>query len=204
MITYGGITTQLWVPEKDGKFADVVLVHDSLKCYLAGHPFFGAIAGRYANRIAKGKFTLDGKEYTLAVNNRPNHLHGGNKGFDKVVWQAEPAQTKDGQSLRLSYLSKDGEEGDPAKPAMCARLRDPRSGRVMEVTTSQPGVQLYTGIHLDGKTKGIGRVPYQKAAGVCLETQHFPDSPNHPEFPSTTLRPGQTYDEVTVLRFSAE
>src|SRR5437763_14407569 len=111
MITYGGITTQLWVPEKDGKFADVVLVHDSLKCYLAGHPYFGCVAGRVANRIAKGKFTLDGKEYTLAVNNGPNHLHGGKKGFYKKVWKGEYVEGKNG--VKFTLKSPDDDEGYP-------------------------------------------------------------------------------------------
>ena len=315
VITYGAILTELQVPDRNGKPADVVLGFDNLNDYLTRNPFFGAIAGRYANRIAKGEFTLDGTTYHLPVNNGPNSLHGGNKGFDKRVWKAEPRQSSQGQSVTFTYLSKDGEEGYPGnltatctytltndnalkleytattdkptvvnltnhsyfnlagegsgtildhvltinadnytptdetliptgqiapvegtpydfrkpatigaridqvgagydmnyalngpagKLATCARLKDPRSGRVMEVLTTQPGVQLYSGIHLDGKLAGPSGRPYGKAGAVCLETQHFPDSPNHPNFSSTVLRPGEKYDQVTVFKFSAE
>jgi aldose 1-epimerase len=315
VITYGAILVELHVPDKSGQTADVVLGFNNLNDYLTRNPFFGAIAGRYANRIAKGQFTLDGKTYQLPINNGPNSLHGGNKGFDKRVWKAEPRQTPDGQSVTFTYVSKDGEEGYPGtltatctytltndnalkleyiatsdKPTVvnltnhsyfnlagegsgtildhvltinadnytptddtliptgqiapvegtpydfrkptpigaridrvgagydmnyvlngpagklspCARLKDLRSGRVMEVLTTQPGVQLYSGIHLDGKLTGPSGRPYVKGGAVCLETQHFPDSPNHPNFPSTVLRPGQKYDEVTVFKFSAE
>src|SRR5439155_17010147 len=117
IITYGAIVTELHVPDRNGKFADVVLGFDDLQGYLAGHPFFGAVAGRVANRIAKGKFTLDGKEYKLAVNNGPNHLHGGKEGFDKKVWKAEAISSGDGASLKLTYTSPDGEEGYPGKLA---------------------------------------------------------------------------------------
>jgi aldose 1-epimerase len=297
----------------------VVLCFDKLEPYLAGHPFFGAIAGRYANRIAGGKFTLDGKEYTLAVNNGPNSLHGGKKGFDKAVWQAESTTTAAGPALKLTYLSKDGEEGYPGrltsivtytltnknelkieydattdkttvvnltnhsyfnlggensgtildevltlnadkftpvdatsiptgelkdvkgtvmdfttphvigeritqvggKPGgydhnyvingggagnlvMGAKVKDPKSGRTMEVWTTQPGVQLYTANYLDGKLTGIGGTKYAMNDALCLETQHFPDSPNHPSFPTTTLKPGEKYHQVTVYKFGAE
>jgi aldose 1-epimerase len=316
VMTYGATLTELHVHDGDGKTTDVVLGFDDLKGYLAGHPFFGSTVGRVANRVARGKFTLDGKEYRLAVNNGPNSLHGGKKGFDKVVWKAEPVETPDGAAVKFSYLSPDGEEGYPGnlsvsvtytlsndnrlrldyrattdratpvnltnhtyfnlagarsgadilgtemmiaahrytpadkdliptgeikpvkgtpldfttphrvgeridqlKPnpggydhnfvldgggkqlALAARAREPRSGRVMEMLTTEPGVQFYTGNFLDGKTKGKGGVAYQQHAGFCLEAQHFPDSVNHPSFPSVILRPGQTYTQTTVYRF---
>jgi aldose 1-epimerase len=316
IITYGGIITELWVPDKNGKLADVVLGHDNLKSYLAGHPFFGAIAGRVANRIAKGKFKLDGKEYTLATNNGTNHLHGGKKGFDKVVWKAHPV-TVGSPTLVLTYTSKDGEEGYPGnldvtvvytltnrnalqidytaktdkatpvnltnhsyfnlaghdsgdilghemeifadrytptddtliptgkiepvkgtpldftsatpvgkhikeikaepvgydhnfvlRPARglktAARVTEPKSGRVMEVITSEPGVQFYTGNFLSGSDKGKGGAVYKQYSGLCLETQHFPDSVNHPEFPSMILKPGAKYETTTIYTFSAK
>ena len=315
IMTFGAIITELHVPDRQGKEADVVLGFGSLDKYLAGHPFFGAIAGRYANRIAKGHFTLDGKTYTLAINNGPNSLHGGKVGFDKVVWKAEPMETADGPSLKLSYLSKDGEEGYPGNLSVSVTytltndnglryavdattdkatvvnitnhtywnlagessgsaldhvlqlnadrytpvddtsiptgeikatagtlmdfttphalgerihevkggydhnyvinggggtlksigtLRDPKSGRVMEILTTQPGVQLYTANYLDGKLTGIGGTKYPMNGAVCLETQHFPDSPNRPEFPTTVLRPGEKYHQVTEYKFSAK
>jgi aldose 1-epimerase len=319
VIPYGTIITELHVPDKDGKSADVVLGFDDLKSYLDGHPFFGATAGRVANRIAKGKFTLDGKEYKLATNNGPNHLHGGVKGFDKKVWKAEPVQGNGGAGVRFSYHSPDGEEGYPGnldatctytltdknelrvdftartdkatpvnlahhgyfnlagassgdilghemmiaadsytptdatliptgkiepvkgtpfdftKPKaigkdiaevkgdpvgydqnfvlrdgknkelhVAAKVREPKSGRVMEVTTTEPGVQFYTGNFLDGSNKGKGGTVYKKHQGFCLECQHFPDSVNHPEFPSVILKPGETYKQTTIYRFSTE
>jgi aldose 1-epimerase len=317
IMTYGATLIELQVPDRDGKFADVVLGFDNLEGYVAGHPFFGSTVGRCANRIAKGKFTLDGKEYTLATNNKPNHLHGGNKGFDKVVWKAEAVEGKPGDaSVRFNYFSKDGEEGYPGtlkavvtytltvrnelqidykattdqatpvnltnhsyfnlagqgsgdilghelmvaadrytptdatliptgkiepvhdtpldfrKPTpigkrigeikadpvgydhnfvmrgegkkldLAARVLDPTSGRVMEVLTTEPGVQFYTGNFLDGKNKGKGGAVYKKHAGFCLETQHFPDSVNHANFPSVILKPGETYRSTTIYRFA--
>lgn len=319
VITYGAILTELDVPDKDGKAADVVLGFDDLQGYLGGHPFFGATVGRVANRIAKGKFALDGKEYKVFVNNGPNALHGGKKGFDKVVWKAEPKEGPQSASVKFTYHSADGEEGYPGnldatvtytltnenelkidytatadkatpvnltnhtyfnlagadqpgdilghemmlaadnftptddtliptgeiKPvkgtvmdfttpqpigsridalkkfpggydhnyvlngggksrALAARVRDPKSGRVMEMFTTEPGVQFYTGNFLDGKTKGKGGVAYDKYHGFCLEAQHFPDSVNHPDFPSMILRPGETYRQTTVYKFSAQ
>ncbi len=317
VITYGGIVTELHAPDKDGKLADVVLGFDGLEGYLERNPFFGCITGRYANRIAGGTFTLGGKEYTLAKNNGPNHLHGGLKGFDKVVWKAEPVRGEE-PAVRLSYLSKDGEEGypgnlsvtvtytltddnalridyrattdkatpinltnhsyfnlaaagdvldhvmtiaadrytpvdetliptgkiDPVRgtpldftgptpigkridqlksvpgggydhnyvlrqpekkgPHLAARVTEPKSGRVMEVLTTEPGVQLYTGNFLDGKLKGKGGAVYKKHAGFCLETQHFPDSVHHKDFPSVILEPGQAFNSTTVYRFSTK
>ncbi|HEY8668204.1 MAG TPA: aldose epimerase family protein [Tepidisphaeraceae bacterium] len=304
---YGGILTELHAPDKAGNLADIVLGFDKLEQYLARHPFFGATVGRFANRIARGKFTLDGKEYTLPINNGPNSLHGGNRGFDKVVWQAETLAN----GVKFNYLSRDGEEGFPGnlsatviftleendltidytatadkptpvnltnhsyfnlagagngqilghemminadtftpvddtqiptgkieavrdtpmdfttphrigarigqvkggydhnyvlngaagKLALAAAARDPSSGRVFVTYTTQPGVQFYTANFLDGSIAGIGGV-YGKHAGFCPETQHFPDSVNHANFPSTILRPGQVYHQTTVYRFT--
>jgi aldose 1-epimerase len=315
---YGGIVVSITVPDRHGKFGDVALGYDSLSSYIANNPFFGCLVGRYGNRIAKGKFKLDGVEYKLAVNNAPNHLHGGIKGFDKVVWKAEPVSEKNGVGLKLSYLSKDGEEGYPGnlnvtvqytltdsnalkidytattdKPTLCnltnhsyfnlsagaskdilgheltvladrftpvdktliptgelksvegtpfdfrkptrigdrindkdrqiqfgggydhnfvlngeagtlrlaAVASDSLSGRTMEVYTTEPGIQLYTGNFLDGTITGKSGIVYTKRYGFCLETQHFPDSPNRPKFPSTVLRPGETYRTTTVYKF---
>jgi aldose 1-epimerase len=313
IINYGGIVTSLQVPDRDGKFADIVSSCDNLEDYAKKSPYFGALIGRYGNRIAKGKFTLDGVEYKLATNNGPNHLHGGIKGFDKVVWNAEPMETKEGPALKLTYLSRDGEEGYPGnlsctviytltdsnelkisyeaktdkdtvvnlthhsyfnlagfnsgdilghemqiladnftpvddtliptgeiksvkgtpmdftkpmtigsrikdvpggydhnyvlnnskgKLALAATVYEPKTGRVMEVFTTEPGMQFYSGNFLDGTIKGKGAV-YNKHAGFCLEAQHFPDSPNEPNFPSTVLKPDQTYTQLTVYKFSA-
>ncbi len=313
IITYGGIVTSLQVPDRDGNFADIVLGCDSVEDYAKRSPYFGALIGRFGNRIAKGRFTLDGVEYTLAVNNGPNHLHGGIKGFDKVVWSAEQMQTDEGPALKLTYRSRDGEEGYPgnlsctviytltndnelkisyeaetdkatvvnlthhsyfnlggynsgdilrhtlqifadhftpvdkdqiptgeikpvkdtpmdftkpmvigsrieqvqggydhnyvlsssdSSPALAASAYEPKSGRVMEIFTTEPGVQFYTGNFLDGSVKGKG-VVYNKHAGFCLETQHFPDSPNKPDFPSVVLRPGEKYTQLTVHKFAA-
>jgi aldose 1-epimerase len=315
IMTYGAILTELDVPDRSGKFADVVLGFNNLEQYLKGHPFFGAIAGRYANRIAKGQFSLDGETYHLPVNNGPNSLHGGLKGFDKAVWKAEPGESEEGPSLALTHFSPDGDQGYPGnlhitvtytlsdenslkieysatadkdtvvnltnhsyfnlagegsgsindhiltinsdqytpvdetqiptgeivdvkgtpfdftKPtaigeridqvppgydhnfvlysqngtlAIAARVKDPKSGRVMQVWTTQPGVQLYTGNYLDGTLSGISGRLYEKHDALCLETQHFPDSPNHPTFPSSELKPGDKYSQVTVFKFSAE
>lgn len=318
VITYGAIWTEMHVPDRDGKMDDVVLGFDNLDRYLAGHPMFGAIVGRVANRIAKGKFTLDGKEYTLAINNGPNSLHGGNKGFDKYVWKAEPVPAADGVAVKLTHRSPDGDEGYPGnldvrvtytltnqnefkidysattdkatpvnltnhayfnlggagsenilehmlmiaadeftlsdesliptgvidpveetpldfrkprrigaritafspkiggydhnfvirksktQPALAARALDPKTGRVMEMFTTEPGVQLYTSNFMDGSIKGKGGVAYQKYHAFCLEAQHFPDSVNHPEFPSVILRPGKTYQQTTIYKFSVQ
>jgi aldose 1-epimerase len=321
VMTYGGIIVSLRVPDARGAFDDVVLGCDSLAGYLAGHPYFGAIIGRYANRIAKARFTLDGVEHKLAVNNGPNSLHGGLKGFDKVVWHAQSFENKDSVGVVFTYTSPDGEENYPGnlaakvtytltdrnelvfdyhattdKPtivnltnhtyfnlagagkvdilghvaminaslftpvdatliptgelrsvaatpfdfrqptaigarieqkdeqlgfgggydhnfvinrkdpglALAARVLEPTTGRVLEVETTEPGVQFYTGNFLDGTITGKGGRVYQKRYGFCLETQHFPDSPNQPSFPSTVLRPGQVYESRTVYRFSVQ
>jgi aldose 1-epimerase len=323
VMSYGGIITALKVPDRDGRAADVVLGFDSPQRYLdqPPPPYFGALIGRYGNRIAKGKFTLDGRTYTLATNNDPNHLHGGTRGFDKVLWTATPGQTADGPSLTLTRTSPDGEEGypgnlqvrvtytltsrnelivdyhattDKATPlnltqhsyfnlaghdagdilghqllinadrytpvdptliptgelapvegtpfdfrqptaigaridqdhpqlkngkgydhnwvlnrtgtglSLAARLTDPKSGRTLEIQTTEPGLQFYSGNFLDGTIKGKGGHVYAHRSGLCLETQHYPDSPNKPNFPSTILKPGQNYDSKTVFSFSAK
>lgn len=317
---YGGIVVSLKVPDRNRKFADVVLGFNDLESYLKPHPSFGAAIGRFANRIAKGRFTLNGVEYKLAVNNGENHLHGGIKGFDDVVWSAQDHETSAGPAVRMSYLSKDGEEGYPGNlqvtmlytltntnelridytattdkdtvinlthhsyfnllgegngdilthrlqlnadrftptdagsiptgelrsvvgtpfnflTAMAigeriaqadeqlkfgngydhnfvisgrlGRLRraaevyEPQTGRVMEVWTTEPGVQLYTGNFLDGTLTGKSGKRYQQRSGLCLETQHYPDSPNKPSFPTTTLKKGATFRSTTIYRFSA-
>ena len=316
---YGAIVVSLEVPDRKGKMADVVLGYDTLAEYIKDTPYFGAIVGRYGNRIAKGKFTLDGVEYKLATNNGENHLHGGIVGFDKVVWDAEPIKQADAVGLKLTYLSKDGEEGYPGnltstvcyyltndnelkieykattdkatpinlthhsyfnlagqgtcdilahqlminadrftpvdatliptgelravkgttfdftKPtpigdridqddeqlkfgkgydhnfvlnssdgslALAARVTEPTSGRIMEVYTTEPGIQFYSGNFLDGSNVGKGGKVYKHRYGFCLETQHFPDSPNKPDFPSVTLKPGEKYTCTTVYKFS--
>jgi aldose 1-epimerase len=318
---YGGIVTSLVVPDRTGRPGDIVLGFDSLEGYLRGSPYFGAIVGRYANRIANARFTLDGKAYRLAANDGANALHGGVKGFDKVVWEATPFPDSAPSGLRLHYVSSDGEEGYPgrldvtvtyevtdanelrityhattdkatvlnlshhgyfnlagqASPSilghelliaadrytpvdasliptgefarvtgsafdfqaatpigarigaddrqlrygkgydhnfvilgtsgtlrLAARLRDPESGRTMEVLTTEPGIQFYSGNFLDGTLVGKGGARYLHRSGLCLETQHFPDSPHHAGFPTTVLRTGETFRSETVYRFSAQ
>jgi aldose 1-epimerase len=317
--TFGGEVVSIKVPDRDGKFADVALGFDNVAEYEQPGPYFGAIVGRYANRLAGGKFTLDGKEYQVPLNNGPNALHGGIKGFDKKVWDAQDSTDAGGEHLHLHYLSKDGEEGFPGdlnvdvtytlndkneleihyqattdkdtvlnltnhtyfnlkgqgegeivdhkiminadkftpvdanliptgelksvegtpfdlrkltlisahiddnneqlklgkgydhnfvldsggKMELAAKVVEPASGRVLEVLTDQPGVQFYTGNSLDGSAQAKGHV-YKVRYGFCLETQHFPDSPNHPNFPTTELKPGQKFDSTTIFRFSTE
>lgn len=314
---YGLIITELHVPDRTGKPGNVVLGFDNLDRYLKGHPFFGAIAGRVANRIGGARFTIDGREYTLAKNNGPNHLHGGLQGFDKKLWTSRPLPcTANEAAVEFEYTSPDGEEGYPGnlrvivrytltaenelridytattdkptpvnltnhsyfnlagegdvlghelmvaadfytptdegliptgeirtvrgtaldftspvkigarinetglKPggygydhnfvlrsggqslALAANVYDPATGRVMDVLTTEPGVQLYTANHMDGSIVGTGGVRYPRHAGLCLETQHFPDSINKPHFPSVLLRPGHTYRSTTVFKFT--
>ncbi len=320
IISYGAIVTHLIVPDRNGVFKDVVLGFSDAKAYwtepyISNCCYLGAIVGRYGNRIALGKFNIDGTEYSLATNNGPNHLHGGLKGFDKVVWDSEGIETEDELSVKLSYLSPDGDQGYPGnfnievlytltndnelqidykgnvdkpcpvnithhgyfnlagdavrdilnhevqiyahrytvvdetliptgelrpvystsmnfngdftigsriaeveggydhnyvanKPSgeygIIARVKEPKSGRVMEVYTSEPGVQFYTGNFLDGILTGKGGIQYNKHWGFCLETQHFPDSPNQFDFPSVMLNPGGEYGYRTTYKFLAE
>ena len=314
IMTYGGIVVSLKVPDRQGTAADVVLGFDTLDGYLGGNkPYFGAIIGRYANRIAKGRFSLEGISYQLPTNDGPNTLHGGTRGFDKVVWHAKQIPggvelwhvspdgdmgfpgdvtvtvryTLRGNTLRIEYTATTDKatvvnltnhayfnlhgqgagtivdhqlkinasrytpidaaliptgqiaavEGTPfdfrqltrigsrieqkdeqllrgkgydhnwvldsaGELAEAAELYDPMSGRVLQVWTDQPGVQFYSGNFLDGTTKGKGGTAYARRSGMCLETQHYPDSPNHPDFPATELKPGQTFHSVTEFRFS--
>ncbi len=317
VITYGAIMTEFHAPDRTGRIADITLGFDNLQQYLDGHPYFGATIGRYGNRIARGRFTLDGQSYTLATNNYPNHLHGGLKGFDKVVWKAEVLGVAGGAAVRFTYVSRDGEEGYPGtmtvsvtytltdanelrldytattdkatvvnltnhaywnlaeqgdilghvvmlaadrytpvddtliptgelapvkgtimdftkpmpigsrlrqlkndpqgydhnyvlnsggskKPVLAARVTEPTTGRVLEIRTTEPGIQFYSGNFLDGTLKGKRGVVYQQHHGFCLETDHFPDSPNRPTFPSVVLRPGETYTQTTVHTFSVQ
>jgi aldose 1-epimerase len=319
IMTYGGIVTRLTAPDRNGHFADIVLGHDKLAPYIKDNPYFGALIGRYGNRIAKGRFELDGKQYSLATNNGPNSLHGGNVGFDKVVWKAAAMEsTPQGPQLTLKYVSRDGEEGYPGtltvtavytlteddalrldysattdkdtivnltqhsyfnlrghgdilghvvqidadrftpvdstliptgelksvtntpfdfrKPtAIGARIEqadeqlkngkgydhnwvinkqpgdltrlatvyEPETGRVLEVSSTEPGLQFYSGNFLDGTLPAKGGGTYAFRTGFCMEPQHFPDSPNQPKFPSVVLKPGQTYKNTIVYRFSA-
>ena len=316
VITYGATLTELWIPDKFGKNSDIVLGFDNLAGYTGDQPYFGGIVGRYANRIAKGTFVLDGKRYSLFINNGPNSLHGGKAGFNRKVWKAEPVGLAHGAAIKLTYVSEDGEEGypgrltvhvtyelsdenelkisyeastdrptvlnitnhsyfnlsgagsgdilkdilqldasrytpvderliptgelksvegtvfdfrkpiaigarsaqvpgvggydhnfvldgEPGELRKAADVFDPVSGRVMEVWTTEPGIQLYIAIGLDGSIRGIGGA-YQKFGALCLETQHFPDSPNHPEFPSTIVRPGTDFHSETIYKFSVK
>jgi aldose 1-epimerase len=316
IMTYGATIIGVETPDRNGKAENITLHLDTFADYAKGHPFFGPTVGRYANRIAKAKFTLEGKEYTLAANNNGNTLHGGEQGFDKKIWKAEPVKTADSASVTFTYVSKDGEEGYPGtltakvtysvtdrnelkmeysattdkatvvnltnhaywnlagagsgtildqemminadgylpvddtlipvgkidpvkgtpmdfvtkpmtigsriaevkggydhcyvlnkkpgeKMSLAAKITEPKSGRVMEIYTDQPGIQFYTGNFLDGTIKAGGKT-YAKNAAFCLETQVFPDSPNQPQFPSAVLRPGQTYTHSTVHKFSVK
>ena len=318
--TYGGTLVSLKVPDRNGALGDVLLGHHSLKGYLnrETHPYFGSLIGRYGNRIGKGKFSIDGTEYSLATNNNENHLHGGDIGFDQKVWQANPMTTGSEVALELSLLSPDGDEGYPGnlnmtvvyrlnndnelhidytattdkatpcnltnhayfnftgaqrdilghelminadymtpvdaglittgefKPvagtpfdfrkakaigqdisaddeqikygpgydhnwvlnkrgnemSLAAEVYEPSTGRVMQVHTNEPGLQFYAGNFLDGSITGKDGTVYENRYGFCLETQHYPDSPNKPDWPSTILRPGQSYETTTVYAFS--
>jgi len=318
---YGGIVVSLKVPDRKGKMGDVVLGYDTLAQYINNNPYFGCLVGRYGNRIAKGKFTLGGKECTLLTNNGPNALHGGAKGFDKVVWEAKSFESPDGPALELRYVSKDGEEGypgalsvkatytltdenglrldyeattdkdtvvnltqhsyfnladagkseilnhevmiaadrftpvdstliptgelrpvkgtpfdfttpmkigarinaddeqikfgngydhnwvinkSPGELGVIARVHEPTSGRVLEVLSTEPGLQFYTGNFLDGSITGKGDTVYKFRHAFCMEPQHYPDSPNKPDFPSVALKPGQVYKNTIIYRFSVE
>jgi len=318
IMTYGGTVVSLKVPDRQGKLGDVVLGYDSLDGYLKNSPYFGSIVGRYGNRIGNGQFSLDGKQYTLPKNDGANTLHGGTRGFDKLVWTAKEVKGKDGSGLALTYLSKDGDQGFPGdlsvsvvytitennelkidysattdkttvvnlthhsyfnlagqgtilkhelminagkftpvdggliptgelravsgtpmdfkrsaeigaridqsyeqlslgkgydhnwvldsrggKLALAARVYEASSGRIMEVYTTEPGLQFYSGNFLDGSITGKSAQVYQRRSGFCLETQHFPDSPNKTAFPSTVLKPGQQYKSTSLYRFSS-
>ncbi len=319
VITFGAIITELRAPDSTGKMGDIVLGFDNLDGYVKGHPYFGAAIGRVANRIAKGQFKLNGKSFSVATNNGPNHLHGGIKGFDKVVWKAEVYTNQLGPCVKFTYLSPDGEEGYPGNltviilytlteknelridymaksdkdtpinltnhsyfnlnpkdkenqadilghivqlnakrytpvddtliptgelkkvsgspmdftkpmpigsrigkltntprgydhnyvlksevsqsPEFAARVYEPESGRGMEIYTTEPGLQFYTGNFLDGTLTGKGGVVYKKHFGFCMETDHFPDSINHPKFPTIVLKAGETYTQTTIHKF---
>ncbi|MCP5382802.1 MAG: galactose mutarotase [Kordiimonadaceae bacterium] len=319
ILDLGGIITAINVPDREGHLADIALGFDNAKQYLTDSPYMGALVGRYANRIARGKFSLDGNDYTLAINNIGNALHGGIVGFDKKIWQSTARTTDDAAMLTLTLLSSDGDEGYPGaltatvtytfddqnrltiayhattdkatvinltnhsyfnlnghnagsildhvmmikagtytpvdetliptgemapvngtvfdfespKPIgrdigageqqiqfglgydhnwvleksapndfeLAATVYSPKSGRMINLYTDQPGLQFYTGNFLDGTVAGKENANYQKRGAFCLETQHFPDSPNHPNFPTTVLRPGETYETTTVFEF---
>jgi aldose 1-epimerase len=299
VMTYGGIVQKVLVPDRNGNLTNVTLGFETLDEYLAGHPYFGTITGRYANRIARGSFTIEGVTYRLALNNGENTLHGGLVGFDKVVWDAADTSGPDGPAVTLSRTSPDGEEGYPGnltvevtytltdanelrfdyhattdaptivnltnhsywnlagegtgtiapvadtpfdfttphavgerirddneqlmfgrgydhnfvldRPSeddesmvVAAVLSDPSSGRVLTISTTEPGIQFYSGNFLDGTVYGASGKAYRQGDGLALETQHYPDSPNHPDFPSTELRPGEEYVTTTVYAFSTE
>jgi aldose 1-epimerase len=325
ILTYGGILQSIKVPDRHGRFANVTLGFDNIADYETKSPYFGCITGRYANRIALGKFELNGQTYQLPINNPPNSLHGGDIGFDKHVWAATPVQNRHSVGLELRFTSRDGDQGYPGTLAnkvtytltnkneirmdyrarlvgpsdlktvvnltnhaywnlagegsgdindhelllkashytpvdstliptgaidpvagtpmdftrstrigkrirddfpqlvigrgydhnwvldrhgsgleLAARLKDPRSGRVLEVLTDQPGIQFYSGNFLDGTLYGTSHRAYRQGDGLALETQHYPDSPNHPNFPSTVLAPGQRYQTTSVYRFSTD
>jgi aldose 1-epimerase len=239
IMTYGAAVVSLKVPDRFGNLGDIILGYETIDGYLRNDPFFGAIVGRYANRIRGATFSLDGARYKLSANDHGNTLHGGRRGFDKVVWTAGKT---DGHSVEFTYFSKDGEEGFPGNLAARVRyslndanelaidysattdkdtvvnlanhsyfnLAGAGNGDVLnhellidaEIMTTQPGLQFYSGNGLDGAITGKDGKRYEQHAGFCLEPQHFPDSPNHPEFPTTELTPGQTYHSVTVYRFS--
>lgn len=314
ILNYGGIITSILTPDQHGQLDDIVLGFDQPEAYQGKHPYLGAIIGRYANRIARGTFILNGKEYTLATNNGPNHLHGGQRGFDKVMWESVFYSSEN--RLKLSYSSPDGEEGYPGdldvtvtytltednelrieymaatdlptpvnltnhsyfnlagkkagdildhevyiranhyvpvnqdliptgevrpvqdtpfdfkemKPinkdlsqveggydhtfvltkeqprslTVAARVYEPQTGRTLRVLTTEPGLQFYSGNFLDGSVTGKGGQKYQKHAGFCLEAQHYPDSPNHPNFPNTILSPGEIYRQTTIYQFGVK
>ncbi len=319
---YGGIVTSVKVPDKNGEPGDIALGYDNLQDYIDNNPYFGALIGRYGNRIGNAAFVLNGKKFTLAKNDGDNSLHGGVKGFDKVLWDAAPVSDEESQSLKLTYKSRDGEEGFPGnldvtvvytltndnsfridytattdkptvvnltnhtywnlagegsgdvlrhqlmlnasaftpvgpglittgefwsventpmdftkpvaigerieadyeqlklgggydhnwvlnvydqeEPVLAATVYEPESGRFMEIHTTEPGIQFYSGNFLDGSITGKSGRAYGARSAFCLETQHYPDSPNRPEFPSVVLNPGETYKTTTIHKFSVK
>ena len=251
-IPYGAIIVSIKVPDRNGRLEDVVLGFDTLDGYASHRTFFGAVVGRYGNRIAKGRFTLDGKTYQLATNNGPNHLHGGVNGFDKLLWKAQSFDRDGNTGVAYTLTSRAGDEGypgtldvrvtytlTPANELMveyeattdqatpinltqhsffnlagdwvlnrtraglvpAAHLEHPATGRTLDVSTTEPGMQFYSGNFLDGTVTGKSEHVYKQRYGLCLEPQHFPDSPNKPSFPTTELKPGQTFHSTTVYRF---
>ena len=319
IMNYGGTLVSLRVPDRNGVHGDVVLGFDEFAPYLSQHPYFGSLIGRYANRIAGARFTIDGRTYRLSANEGRNHLHGGRTGFDKILWHAEPVELSDGEQLVLRHFSRDGEEGYPGNLSvrmtytltaqnelrldysahtdqatvinltqhsyfnlagagtirdhllrlaaerylpidpeliplgeqrsvrgtpfdftsvrsigsgissdnaqlqlaggydhcwvlthqsgacdLAAELYEPMSGRALTVFTTQPGIQVYSANFLDGSIQGKQGARYPRHAGLCLETQHFPDSPNQHSFPTTLLRAGEMHREMTVYRFEAD
>ena len=227
LINYGASLTSLYAPDRDGHFDDVVLGFPAVDGYLKEHPFFGGTIGRYGNRIGKGRFKLNGLEYQLSTNDGEHHLHGGVKGFDRVLWSAEPVRQDNALGVKFTHISKDGDEGYPGtvRCEVTYTLTDTNELRMdykattsaptpMNLTnhaywnlagcTAEPGLQFYTGNFLDGSLAGKGGTAYQKNMAFCLEAQKFPDSPNKANFPSSILRPGETYTHTTVHKFSAE
>jgi galactose mutarotase-like enzyme len=214
--TFGGTLASLKAPDRSFRLDEVTLGFDTPEPYIEGSPFFGSLGGRNGNRIGGGQFTLDGKVSTLPTNNGPNTLHGGTRGLDKVLWTGREVKGPNGPGVELSYLSPDGDQGFPGtlrtkvvyslseagKLRLVARASEPRSGRTLEVLTTEPGVQFYSGNFLDGSVVGRGGRAYKQRSGFCLETQAHPDSPNPPSFPSTVLRPGETYKTTTIYRLT--
>lgn len=211
VITYGGIVRRLVVPDCEGHRADVVLGFNNLDSYLAGHPYFGAITGRVAGRLSGASFQLEGTTYMLARNDPPNHLHGGIQGFDKKVWMAAPVESSRGASLRMlsqsffkTYLvQKRTSEDSSNKLVRAARLAHLGSGRVLNVSTTEQYLQLYTASALDGTLVGKSGVPYVKYGGICLECEGYSDGPNAPSLGNIILRPGHPQCHTTAYAFSS-
>jgi len=197
---YGGIIVSIICPDRYGQPADIVLGFDSLDEYLGQQLYFGCIVGRYANRIADGNFILNGDVYALNRNEGNNHLHGGISGFDKKIWQTREIHLREGSGYDHNWVLNNPDGS--LNPA--ARVIEPTTGRILEAFTTEPGLQLYTGNYLDGSSIGKGGVAYNQYAGFALEAQHFPDSPNRPEFPTTVLNPGDTYSQTTVYKFTTD
>lgn len=214
---YGASLASLRVPDRKGKFDDIVPGYDDANGYAIGKSYFGGTVGRYANRIPKATFTLSGVSYHLAKNDGQNSLHGGMAEFNKVVWTAKDVSGGWSSAIQFTYVSKDGEEGYPGRLTarvtytltdanelrLAAQVYDPLSGRTLQVSTTEPGIQFNSGNFLDGSERGKHGFAYAYRTGFCLETQHFPDSPNQPSFPTTTLMSGQHYRSTTIYKFGA-